>query len=455
MPSPAHELYRNHLRSWCDAHRNADLEARLELEQDKVAMLWELDLEPAREVLQRCYAASPRGGNPHDPLLMLRCLLVAALFGPRAPNAFVQTLTYDGFLRALCGLPDTGERPGVGTLYDFLHRLHDGPRVAGQERASVREARRAKEERLPQFVKKAKKKRGETLPSAEEEEKRERTTLQIVQRLESMRGQGNPSDLIERLTEILWGCGVLASVERGIIDTLQGMVAAGDGSPLPTNACALGNRVCGCPKKKRCECPRPIADADAAVGYDKYRKQPFFGYLSYNILLVNKEVELPLFDSLDAANVSDFFSSPAAFERLSKTVATYDGSLSHAVLDKGCDGRANHEHLRGLGILPVIAIRDNAPANHPTRPEVALSQRGIPVCEAGVEMASWGTAGKERPSFVCPVKAGKLATCPRAPVEEPSWRCDPTTRLGPAVSIKTSDNPRLFPTRPGSVTREL
>jgi hypothetical protein len=181
------------------------------------------------------------------------------------------------------------------------------------------------------------------------------------------------------------------------------------------------------------------------VGYDKYRKQPFFGYLSYNILLVNKEVELPLFDSLDAANVSDFFSSPAAFERLSKTVATYDGSLSHAVLDKGCDGRANHEHLRGLGILPVIAIRDNAPANHPTRPEVALSQRGIPVCEAGVEMASWGTAGKERPSFVCPVKAGKLATCPRAPVQEPSWRCDPTTRLGPAVSIKTSDNPRLFP----------
>jgi hypothetical protein len=445
MPSPAHELYRENLRCWCDAHRSPDLEARLRLEQEPVAMLWELDLEPAREVLQRCYAASPRGGAPHDPLMMLRLLLVAALFGPRAPNAFVRTLTHDGFLRALCGLPDTGERPGVGTLYDFLHRLHDGPRVPGQERASVREAKRAQEARLPQFVKKAKKKRGEEVPDTEAEAQRERTTQQIVQILETMRGQGNPDDLVERLTQILWGCGVRASVERGVIDSLQGMVVAGDGSPLPTNACALGNRTCGCSKKKRCECPRPIADADAAVGYDKYRKQPFFGYLFYNVLVVSKSVELPLFDSIDAANVSDFFAAPVALERLSKTVQAEGGRLSHAILDKGCDGRANHEHLRGLRILPVIAIRNNAPASHPTRPEVALSKRAIPICEAGVEMAAWGTAGPGRPSFVCPVKAKKRARCPLAPADEPGWRCVPHSKLGPSVSIKTSDNPRLFP----------
>jgi hypothetical protein len=37
MPSPAHELYRENLRLWCDVHRTLDLEAR--------------------EVLQACYAA--------------------------------------------------------------------------------------------------------------------------------------------------------------------------------------------------------------------------------------------------------------------------------------------------------------------------------------------------------------------------------------------------------------
>jgi hypothetical protein len=195
-------------------------------------------------------------------------------------------------------------------------------------------------------VKKAKKKRGEVLPTPEEDEKRERTTQQIVDLLETMRGQGNPQDLVERLTQILWGCGVLPSVERGLIESLQSMVVAGDGSPLPTHACALGNRTCGCSKKKRCECPRPIADADAAVGYDKYRKQPFFGYLFYNVLVVSKDIELPLFDSLDAANVSDFLSSPVAMERLCKTVQAAGGSLSHAIFDKGCDGRANHDHLR-------------------------------------------------------------------------------------------------------------
>lgn len=444
MPSPAHELYRDHLRAWCDSHRSPDLQARIALECDKIAMLWELDLEPAREVLQSCYAASPRGGKPKDPVRMLRVLLVSALFGPRKPNAFVKALTHDGFLRALCGLPDTEQRPGVGTLYDFLHRLHDGPRVVGQQRPSVREAKRAKEARLPQFVKKAKKKRGEAL-SAEEEEKRERTTRQIIEALEATRDQGNPNDLVERLTQILWSCGVLASVERGLIDSLKGLVVAGDSSPLPTNACALGNRTCACSKKKRCECPRPIADPDAAIGYDKYRKQPFFGYRTCDLLTVSQERELPLFDSIAAAHESDYQTEPVAVERLNKRVHAHGGRISHVIWDKGADGRANHEHLRSLGILPIIAMRETAPSTHPTRPDVALSKRGIPLCEAGVEMAAWGTAGPARPSFVCPVKAGKRAHCPLAPADEPAWRCDPTTRLGPAVSIKTSDNPRLFP----------
>lgn len=443
MPSPAHLLYRDNFAAWCKRHRSPDLDARIEANLDKITMLMELDLEPARAVLLTCYAASPRGGKPKDCVMMLRLFLVSALCGPRQPNAFVQVLTYEPFLRALCGLAEEEHRPGVGTLYDFLRRLFDGPRRPGRERDSIREAKRAKEPRLPQFLKNKLKDKAE--PSTKEEEARELSTKQLIEALQDARSLGNPQDLIERLTQILWQCGVMASVQRGVLSDLGEIDVAGDGSPLPTNASALGNRTCSCPKKKRCECKRPIADADAAVGYDKYRKKPFFGHSFYNLLVVSKDVELPLYDGINAANVSDFQAEPTAVERLSKTVASYGGSIAHVILDKGTDGRANHEHLRGLGILPIIAIRHNAPATHPTRPDVQLSPRAIPLCQAGVEMVAWGTAGHGRPSFVCPVKAGKLATCPLAPKEEPHWRCDPKTKLGPTRSIKTDDNPRLFP----------
>lgn len=444
MPSPAHEVYQRHLANWCETHHCPDLDARIEVDLDKLSMLWALDLEPARAVLRSCYAKSPRGGNPKDPILLLRMFLVSALFGPRKVNAFIAVLTHDAYLRALCGIPDEENRPGVGTLYDFLHRVHDGPMVVGQVRNSVQEAKRAEQPKLPYFVeKKLKKKKKEKEDKAEE--RRELTTKQIIEVLEQTRDQFNPNDLIQRLNTILWECGVLASVQRGVIPSLAELDVAGDGSPLPTNASGLGNRTCSCDKKKRCDCPRPIADGDAAIGYDKYRKQPFFGHLFYNILVVSKDVELPVFDSIHPGNVSDFHAAPPAFERLSKTVHAYDGSLNHAILDKGCDGRANHQHLRDLGILPIIAIRNNAPPVHPSRPDVALSKRGIPLCAAGVEMAAWGTSGKARPSFVCPVKAKKMGVCPIAPAEEPGWLCEPKSRLGPSRSIKTDDNPRLFP----------
>lgn len=445
MPSPAHQLYRDNFAAWCQSHRSLDLDARIEADLDKITMLLELDLEPARAVLMTCYAPSPHGGKPKDCVLMLRLFLVSALLGPRKPNAFVAVMTYDPYLRALCGLADEERRPGVGTLYAFLHRLHDGPRLPGRVRDSVREAKRAKEPRLPHFLKKKLKGKDKTDAEPKEEEHRELTTQQIIELLQDTRAQGNPSDLIERLTTILWRCGVMASVQRGVLSDLGDLDVAGDGSPLPTNASGLGNRTCRCPKKKRCECPRPIADADAAIGYDKYRKQPFFGHSFYNLLIVSKDVELPVFDSIAPANTSDFHAEPVAVERLHKTLLSCGGSIAHVILDKGCDGRANHEHLRGLGILPIIAIRHNSPTTHPTRPDLPLSPRAIPLCQAGVEMAAWGTAGPERPSFVCPVKAGKLAVCPIAPPTEPDWRCDPKTKLGPARSIKTSDNPRLFP----------
>ena len=60
-------------------------------------------------------------------------------------------------------------------------------------------------------------------------------------------------------------------------------------------------------------------------------------------------------------------------------------------------------------------------------------------------MAAWGSGGPGRPAFACPVKAGKIARCPKAPAEQPDWLCQPESKVGPVVNLATSDDPRLFP----------
>jgi hypothetical protein len=128
MPTPTHEAYRDFVLRWFRRHaEDAEVAAQLERHADAARVLWELDLEAARPVLGRCYAPSPRGGEPRDPILMLRCLLLALLVGQPSKTKWVRDLRSSRVLRVLCGLDPDEATAGVGTFYDFLHRLHDGP----------------------------------------------------------------------------------------------------------------------------------------------------------------------------------------------------------------------------------------------------------------------------------------------------------------------------------------
>ena len=83
---------------------------------------------------------------------------------------------------------------------------------------------------------------------------------------------------------------------------------------------------------------------------------------------------------------------------------------------------------------------------HPIRKDVHLDRAtAVPLCEAGCTMAAWGTAGEGRTSFICPVKAGKIKSCPLARPEQPDWVCRPEQKYGPTVVMNVDDNPRLFP----------
>lgn len=453
--------YPDQLRAWMLAHKDdPDVAAQVTTYSSAIAVLMALDLEPVRPHLQRGYAASPRGGVPWDPVLLLRCLLLGILATIPSINALVPTLRGSRVLRAIAGLPDQPEpgrnaSPGVGTFYDFLHRLHDGPRKPGVHPSEIeREAARAPRPPGNRPSKPGKKKgRGKRggrsardAASAEQEESRERPAQAALKLARELRGASLPDDLQGRLTGLLWELGVRPSAERGLLGDLGALKLCGDGSPLVTGASGLGQRDCKCNPRKSCDCDRRYADPDARSGWDAFRGCYYFGHHFYELAISTEGHDLPLLLRLDPGNKNDHVASIHAVEDLHRVFQQQRLGWRVAVFiaDLGHDSAATHDLCADHAIRPVIPL-SCGPAQHPRRPELKLSARGIPLCDAAAEMAPWGSSGKGHPAFCCPVKAGKLARCPIAPEDEPGWVCQPGKQLSPVVALNTKDAPRLFP----------
>ena len=483
MPSPEHEAYRNQLAEWIREHAHEpDVVEQLELHAELLLVLWHLDLGPAREILARCYAPSPRGGDPWDPLVMLRCMLMAVLLGQTSLNAWPRELAGSHVLRKLAGIPEHRGRPGVGTLYDLMHRLHDGPvRCTCEhcERPSVAERRRSRtprertrrperpkskkkgEEKHPRRAraeKRAAKRAEAKTPAAQRPAKLGSATEQLVRTLDAAESQGNPFDLLGRPSDLLMNIGVMESARRGLLGDLGSLVAGGDGSPLRTGANRYGRRTCSHTFSERCDCPRLFSDPDATWGSDSHRETYYFGHRFYEVSVSTQGHDLPLGLRLDPANTSEFLTSLHTIDHVRKARRKRDpdARLGTAVLDAGHDGEPIHRYCRyciDRDIQPIIPLKQAAPAVHPARPDVPLSKRGVPECQGDVEMTAWGTAGAGRTVFICPVKAKRLDRCPLAPDDEPGWVCRPDQKVGPTRIIKVDHNPRLCPPVPRNTSR--
>ncbi len=465
MPSPEHQSYRNQVLFWFRSHAaEPGVAEQLERHQEAAAALWELDLEPARTVLQGCYAPNPRGGKPRDPIVILRCLLLMVLSVQPSINNWVADLAGNRVLRALAGLVEGAGHPGVGTLYDFLHRLHDGPirkTCEHQEQPSDAERRRSRTPRCkPPKVQ-------TPAPAEDDKDKGRRrkkkirgaatkpvidpaATDKVVAELQAAASLANPNDLLERLGKILQAVAIGGSALRGLLGDPARLLVSGDGSPLRTGASRNGKRTCDHPKTERCDCPRLYADPDARVGWDSHRKTFFFGHHFYELSVSVGGHDLPLAVRLDPGNASDFTQSLLTLDRFFKNIDDQPGGfrVGYFIADAGHDGEANYRYCLDHGAIPVIPLKGDAPATHPDRPNIKLSRRGVPTCQAETEMAPWGSSGGNRKVFICPVKAGILERCPLAPSDKPNWVCRPDQITGPTLSVDPAWNPRLCPPLP-------
>jgi len=478
MPSLGHQQYQDTIREWIEScGEQPGVAETLCFYRDTLLVLWRLDLEPARPVLERCWAENPRGGSPWDPVMKLRALLLAILIGQPSLNKWADDLAGNRILRVLAGIEMDRDRmlrdgrkpgqiplrPGVGTFYDFLHHLHDGPTrrtCEHVERPSETERRRARTPRRlarkADRPKKAARRRGR--PRKGEEPPREETlsaTQRLVEELERVSDLANPTDLLQRLSVLLIEVAVRESGDRGLLGDVNALVLGGDGSMLRTGASPQGKRVCGHPFDERCSCPRLYSDPDAQWGWNAHRKLWFFGHHFYEISASGEGHDLPLAIGLEPGNGSDFTASLRVYDRFIKNLTdrTDGWRIATYIADAGHDAEPIYRYLIDRGATPVIPLKADAPATHPRRPDLRLSKRGVPLCEAGVEMASWGSAGKDRSVFICPVRAGRRKRCPLAPEGQDDWRCRPDLRWGPTVSVRVSHNPRLCPPIPRNTDR--
>lgn len=458
MPSSSHRAYREFVRNWSVEHSGQpDAVAALRRHGQAALVLWHLDLEAARPILKQGYAANPRGARPWDPVIVLRALLLSILVRQPAINKWVRDLKASPVLRMLCGIGMDGRDGvvGVGTFYDFMHRLHDGPLrrpCAHVQQPSDRQRRRAVSPKIRQApatddqaaakTKTGRKALGKKTPAPS-------ATAQLCSVLKETQLQGNANDLLGRLSQLLFDVAVRVSLDKGLLGQTDALSVSGDGSPLVTGGSRHGRRHCDCPKHSRCDCARRYSDPDANIGWDSHRERFFYGHHLYEVVASSQKHDLPLSLRIDPASTSDYIASLTTLEHLRKTLRDRsDATLGAVMLDAGHDGEPIYRFLIDHNMLPVIPLRGAAPAEHPKRKDLKLSRRGVPLCPAGAEMALWATSGKISQVFVCPVKAGILKSCPHAPTDSPRYRCRPLDKLAPTVTIKVTDNPRLTPPLP-------
>ncbi len=156
--------------------------------------------------------------------------------------------------------------------------------------------------------------------------------------------------------------------------------------------------------------------------------------------------------TIGSASETDFTLSLKSLSRLGKALAENGvaANISHAIYDAGHDANGIYDYLANKQISPIIALNSRNVSETETG-GVVVNERGVPICDAGLEMRRHSFAKKKRRiAFNCPVKRpthknGKtiwksyVDQCPLGVL------CQPETKSGPVVTVSVAKNPRLYP----------
>ncbi len=420
---------------------------------DAALILMRINLDSAQPYLQALYSPNPRGRPPYDPVCMLRSLLLMILMRYTSITLWAKALEQQPRLAVLSGFASNCrqrvETPSAGAFYLFIDRLEDGEyQKSCDHYTKPSQLRKKKQLRNLKGEKEQRKAQKEA-----DLDEYDSVTKKLKDQLKTKEEQPRPDDLLKRLEDIFIQCAAIPSAQRGLLGDTESLDICGDGSPLSTGASSSGKPVCNCRKEGvyNCDCARRYSDAKADWGYDSYRDCYYFGHTYYQHVVSANGHDLPLHVSISRASETDFTLSMKDMDRLKKTLREHglDWKIGHGIYDAGHDAVGNYEYLMEHGIKPVIALNSRSGTHPaPTGNAKVVNEKGVPLCPGGKPMRRHGySSAKHRIYYNCPAKrpngSGEWIyhreRCPLGVL------CDPDTKMGPVVYVKTTDDPRLYP----------
>lgn len=451
---------------------------RFQNEPEAYLALLSLDLTPARSILAPCYAQRKGGRAPRDPLVLLRCFVAMALFGVSSFHRWTKRLRSEPELRLVCGFDRDDRGPGPSTLYDFVRRIADGPWKSNvpKNQRNVSQWLGARNQ-FRRNLRKEKLSRHGGAQSDLAQKAESKVTAWVDCALKNW-SRAVPTTFAERLNRILHHCAVSTSAAKGLLGSLSQLCITMDGSALPSQARRRGKALCECkvnsqrdvpkkaPKKdppqdanavaeETCEHDRLYADPLATFGWDSHREQYYFGHRMHAMFTYHNGIDLPVYISVDGAHQPDVLAGLNDLEVCSKMLRRLHERMGvgHVIADIGYDAAGFYRLIEHLGAAAVIPLHPNTKNVAPVS-RLPLSENGAPLCPGSLEMRYHGYHRRHQTHvYHCPIKRpgkrdGKpffrvhAHECPLAVL------CEPDSKMGPLLRLKSADDPRLNPRIP-------
>ncbi len=427
-----------------------------------------LNLDAAIKILESVY--SPVHRRPaRDPVCMLRFLLLMTLFKVASITQWIKQVRAVPFLAVLTGFSPE-DIPGVGTCYDFMRRIINGPYhkpcqhiVRRSTLTCCRHKRNIKSEKE---ARKQAQKVGGRLP--DDQNPQQSQSKKLVQELLPQAEQPRADDFRKILEDLLIQIGVIPSIEQSLITGLEHLIVSGDGSILETGASAHGQPTCSCRSQGIYDCQhdRIYSSPTATWCYDAYRDRFLFGDRYYHLVTHQNGHDFPLITIMPGGNESDYTLSIKDFDRFLKA-ARENNLKMHIDLfcgDGHHDSYAHYDYFTAKQVIPIIPLAEkgkkpiphlpetqadssgktqaaSSAGTHSSDPPVRLDNDGTPLCPAGAKMRHHCYDKRKKTHvYACPVKRGtrrngKFIYVTHLEEYPRKQDCAPDSPVGPLVYI--------------------
>jgi len=447
-----HEAYLQHLQSYfLSSYDDRQFWKILETYARELMILAHLNLDPASALLESLY--SPVKRSPaRPPTAMLRSLLFMTLLKISSITSWVKQTRTVAFFAVLAGF-DRDDTPGIGTYYDFLKRLINGP----YQKPCPHRVKQSK--LLEGFHQRNL--AGEKAAHREERDFCHSQSEKLANELLTNAQEPRCFDFSKLLEDLLFKVAIIPTLQDGLLEDLHNLIASGDGSILRTASSPRGKSNCTCRAQgiHKCDHDRLYTSPTAQWCYDNYRDCYVFGDRYYHLVLHQNGHDLPLLTLMPGGNESDFTLSLKAFDRFLKAAREHGLDLDITVFcgDGHHDSLAHYRYFKEKEVSPVIPLAENSKKTYPhllDEQGVKLDADGVPLCPQGMRMRHHQYLTRRHVHvYTCPAKrnthrdgksvyAMHLEDCPQ------KQDCAPQSSLAPLLYIKSDLDLRLYPPIP-------